>query len=249
MIKTVLRLTMAASLVALATVNTANAQTALNNRTVMTFSQPVEVPGKILPAGTYTFEMHDSGMNRHVIEIFDEGGTKLQALVLAIPSYRPKATEETVVKFAEVAPGQPQAIRIWYYPGQTVGNELVYSKSRARELAASANVAVQSTDDALYTDAKMDTMKSAEVTALEPEKKPEPVTPVQPEPVQPPPTPVVTQPVQPEPAMAPPAPMPAPVRDELPRTASTLPLLFLIGGALLVLGVALRAVSSKKAIR
>ncbi len=235
MIKTLLRITMAASLVALATANTANAQTALNNRTVMTFSQPVEVPGKILPAGTYTFEMHDSGMNRHVIEIFDAGGTKLQALVLAIPSYRAKATEETIVKFAEVAPGQPQAIRIWYYPGQTTGNELVYSKSRARELAASANVAVQSTDDTVYTDAKMDTMKAAEVTAYEPEKKAEPV-----------PTPT---PVQPEPVVAapPPAPMPAPVREELPHTASTLPMLFLIGGTLLVLGVSLRAVSSKKA--
>lgn len=249
MIKTVLRLTMAASLIAFATANTASAQTELNNRTKMTFSQPVEVPGKILPAGTYTFEMHDSGMNRHVIEIFDEGGTKLQALVLAIPSYRAKATEETIVKFDEVAPGQPQAIRIWYYPGQTVGNELVYSKSRARELAASANVAVQSADDTIYTDAKMDTMKSAEVTVLEPEKKAEPV--VQPEPVQPPPpppTPVVTQPVQPEPVVAapPPAPMPAPVRDELPRTASTLPLLFLIGGALLLVGVALRAFGGRK---
>jgi len=168
MIKTVLRLTMAASLLTLASVNNAGAQTELNNRTKMTFAQPIEVPGKVLPAGTYTFELHDSGMNRHVVEIFDEGGTKLQALVLAVPSYRPKPTEDTVVKFDETAPGQPQAIRIWYYPGQTTGNEFVYSKSRARELAASANGPVQSTDDSMYTDAKMDTLKTAEVTPYDP---------------------------------------------------------------------------------
>jgi len=168
MIKTVLRLTMAASLLTLASVNNAGAQTELNNRTKMTFAQPVEVPGKVLPAGTYTFELHDSGMNRHVIEIFDEGGTKLQALVLAVPSYRPKPSEDTVVKFDETTPGQPQAIRIWYYPGQTTGNEFVYSKSRAKELAAGATGPVQSTDDSAYTDAKMDTLKSAEVTPYDP---------------------------------------------------------------------------------
>jgi hypothetical protein len=282
MIKTVLRLTMAASLLTLASVNNAGAQTELNNRTKMTFAQPVEVPGKILPAGTYTFEMHDSGMNRHVIEIFDEGGTKLQALVLAIPSYRPKPTEDTVVKFDETAPGQPQAIRIWYYPGQTTGNELVYSKSRARELAAAANTSVQSTDDTMYTDAKLDTLKSAEVTAIEPEKKadqntaqtqtpptqpvttptttPQTTTPqtqptTPPEPTTPQTTPQPTTPVttpQPEPQMTQPAPTstpattPSPDRDELPHTASTLPMLFLIGGALLLLGVVLRAVSNRK---
>ena len=248
------RVAMAASLVAFAAVTSAQAQTSLNNRTVLTFSQPVEVPGKILPAGTYTFEMHDSGMNRHVVEIFDEGGTKLQALVLAIPSYRAKATEDTVIKFGETAPGQPQAIRIWYYPGQTVGNELVYSKSRARELAAAANMNVTATDDTLYTDTNMDTMKSADVVAVTPQKTevpvqyqtppPEPVV-TQPEPVvtppPPPPTPVVTP--TPEPT-----PMPAP-RHELPHTASMLPTFMIVGAGLLVFGFALRGMTGAKATR
>ena len=237
---TLARLAVAVSLVAFAAVTNANAQTELNNRTVLTFSQPVEVPGKILPAGTYTFEMHDSGMNRHVIEIFDQGGTKLQALVLAIPSYRAKATEETVIKFAEVAPGQPQAIRIWYYPGQTVGNEMVYSKSRARELAASANMAVTAADDTLYTDTNMDTMKSAEVVSMTPQKTEVPVQ------YQTAPEPVVTQP---EPVVAPaPEPMPAP-RRELPHTASTLPMLLIIGAGLLAVGLLLRGMTAVKVTR
>lgn len=225
---------------------TASAQTALNNRTVMTFSQPVEVPGKVLPAGTYTFEMNtnDTGSHGRVVQILDAGGTKLQALVLVIPSYRAKATEETIVNFAEVAPGQPQAIRYWYYPGQTAGHEFVYSKSRARELAAAANASVQSTEDTTYIDTKVDTMKSAEVTVIEPEKKAEPVV-AQPEPVVT--QPVVTPPVvtQPEPVVT----APAPVRDELPRTASSLPMVMLIGGALLALGLVLRGVTPAKVKR
>ena len=231
---TLARLALATSLVAFATVASADAQTALNNRTVMTFSQPVEVPGKILPAGTYTFEMHDSGMNRHVIQIMDQGGSKVVALVLAIPTYRAKATEETVVKFGEVMPGQPQAIRQWYYPGQTTGNEMVYSKSRARELAAASHMAVVAADDTVYVDTTMntamDTMKTAPIVSVTPEKNEEPVK-YQSAPTETAPMPVATP------------------RKALPRTASTLPLVMLVGAGLLALGLALRGASAVKATR
>jgi hypothetical protein len=227
---TLARLLFLSSLVAVATAAPASAQTALNNRTVMTFSQPVEVPGKILPAGTYTFEMNDAGMNRHVIQIMDAGGTKLVALVLAIPSYRAAATEETVVKFAEVMPGQPQAIRQWYYPGQTTGNEMVYSKTRARELAVASNVAVAAADDTLYVDSTMDTMKTADVVSVTPAKTEEPVR-----------------------YQAPPTPAPSPVatapRKALPRTAGTLPLVMFAGAGLVALGLMLRGLTAAKVAR
>lgn len=223
------RLALAASFVAGATVATASAQTALNNRTVMTFSQPIEVPGKILPAGTYTFELHDSGMNRHVIQIMDKAGTKLVALVLAIPTYRAKATEETVVRFAEAMPGKPQALRQWYYPGQTTGNEMVYSKTRARELAVASHVAVAAAEDTIYVDTKMESMKAAAVVAVTPEK--------------------TEVPFKYEQAPAPaPAPVAAP-RKTLPRTAGTLPLIMLTGMALVALGLALRRTNAVRATR
>jgi hypothetical protein len=252
MINKLVRLSLATAFVAFTTATVANAQVSLNNRTVMTFSQPIEVPGKILPAGTYTFEMltNDTGSHGRVVQIFDEGGTKLQALALVIPSYRAKATEETIVRFAEVAPGQPQAIRFWYYPGQTAGHEFVYSKSRARELAAAANLSVQSTADTVYVDAVMEKLNAAEVTVLEPEKKVEAkveAVVTQPEPVTPVVTPVVTpEPVRTEPVATP---APAPMRDELPRTASTLPMVMFVGAALLALGLALRGAGTAAAKR
>ncbi len=233
MINKLVRLSLATALVALTTASVADAQTALNNRTVMTFSQPVEVPGKILPAGTYTFEMHDSGMNRHVIQIMDQGGSKLIALVLAIPTYRAKATEETVVKFAEVAPGQPQAIWQWYYPGQTTGNEMVYSKTRARALATTANVAVTAADDTTYVDARMETMQKADVVSMTPEKIEKPV---------------VYQTV-PEPTPAPAPVMKAAPRRTLPRTAGTLPLVMFVGAGLIALGLVTRKLTGAKATR
>jgi len=240
----------ALALVAVAMATPASAQTNLNQRTVLTFSQPIEVPGKVLPAGTYTFELHESQMNRHIVQVYDADGKKLITTFLAIPNRRLETTSDTVVRFAEVAPGQPQAMRAWFYPGQTVGQEMVYSKKRATELAATANVVVPAVDDTFYDTATMDTMKTVEVTSVNPSATAVVATePVRTEPVR-------TEPVRTEPAPRPvtePAPVtPAPVtapREELPSTASPLPLIALFGFVTLALGLALRGFSTRRSTR
>jgi hypothetical protein len=243
------------ALVGVAIATPASAQTNLNNRTVLTFSQPVEVPGKVLPAGTYTFELNEAQANRHIVQIMDAGGTKVIALVLAVPNRRLTVTEDTVVRFAEVAPGQPQAVRAWFYPGQTVGQEMVYPKKRAQELATTANVIVPAVDDTFYDTVTIDTMKTAEVVSVNPERTTTTAAvttePVRTEPVRT--EPVRTEPVRTEPAPRPmtePAPVtPAPAttpREELPSTASSLPLIALFGFITLALGLALRGMATDR---
>jgi len=226
--KILVPIVLAFSLVALASASPAGAQTALNNRTVLTFSQPVEVPGHVLPAGTYTFELNDSLANRHIVQIFDAGGSKLIALVLAVSSTRAAATGETVVKFAEVAAGQPQALRLWYYPGQTAGQEMVYPRTRARQLAATSQVIVPAVDDSFYEDTTPAKMQTAEVVRVEPAAAPTatPVAPV-----------AVVQPTV------------TTEREALPQTASALPLIALFGFATLTLGLTLRGVASRRSER
>ena len=63
-----------------------------NKKTVMTFNQPVEIPGQILPAGTYTFKLLDSRSDRHIVQIFNADGTKLIATILTINDYRLQPT-------------------------------------------------------------------------------------------------------------------------------------------------------------
>ena len=235
----------ALALVGIAMVTTASAQTNLNQRTVLTFSQPIEVPGKVLPAGTYTFELHESQMNRHIVQVYDADGKKLITTFLAIPNRRLETTADTVVRFAEVSPGQPQAMRAWFYPGQTVGQEMVYSKKRATELAATANVTVPSVDDTFYDTATVDTMKTVEVVPVNPTTPAVVATePVRTEPVR---TEPVARPVT-EPAPVTPAPVTAP-REELPSTASPLPLIALFGFVTLALGLALRGFSTGRSTR
>jgi len=109
-----------------------------NKKTKVTFDQPVEIPGvgaQILPAGTYVFKLLDSSSNRHIVQVFNQDQTHVFATILAIPNYRLKATDKTVMTFRERAAGQPEALRAWFYPGKSWGEEFVYPKSRAIELA------------------------------------------------------------------------------------------------------------------
>ena len=132
-----LALIFCASLVALGLPLGAEAQT-WNKRTIMKFSQTVEIPGvgqKFLPAGTYVFKLVDSLSNRDIVQISNEDETHVFATILAIPNYRLQATDETVITFRERPAGQPEAIRAWFYPGANWGQEFVYPKTRAIELA------------------------------------------------------------------------------------------------------------------
>src|SRR5438045_629948 len=75
-----------------------------SKKTTVTFSAPVEIPGvnaQVLPAGTYVFKLLDSQSDRHIVQIFNKEETHVFSTILAIPNYRLKATNKTVMTFAE----------------------------------------------------------------------------------------------------------------------------------------------------
>jgi hypothetical protein len=102
--------------------------------TKLTFSQPVQIPGKVLPSGTYIFKVADTN-DRHTVEIFNSERTTLYATLIAIPTERQDPSGDTVVTFAEQGDGRPEALLKWFYPGETTGNEFVYSKKEEKQLA------------------------------------------------------------------------------------------------------------------
>jgi len=107
-----------------------------NKKTTLTFSQPFEIPGgQVLPAGTYVFKLLDSPYDRDIVQIFNEDQSHVYATVLAIPNRRLHAPENTTMNFTERAAGSPQAIKAWFHPGERYGQEFVYPKARAVELA------------------------------------------------------------------------------------------------------------------
>jgi hypothetical protein len=110
-----------------------------NKATQLTFNEPVEVPGTVLAAGTYWFTLADSESDRNIVEIWNADRTHLIDTVLAIPDYRLKPTGKTVVHFEERPSDAPEAIHSWFYPGDNYGEEFVYPKSRAIQLAKQTN--------------------------------------------------------------------------------------------------------------
>lgn len=132
---------------------------AWNRKTVITFSGPVEIPGVhlpgwgVLPAGTYVFKILNSQSNRHVVQIFSKDEKTVYATILAIPNYRLKATDKTVITFRERPAGQPEALRAWFYPGRNWGEEFVYGKAKALELAKATNTPVLFTAEELPVEA------------------------------------------------------------------------------------------------
>ena len=123
-----------------------------NQKTVITFSGPVEIPGvhltgwAVLPAGTYVFKLLDSQSDRHIVQIFNKDESKIYATILAIPDYRLKPTDKTVITFRERPAGEPEALRAWFAPGMNSGEEFVYPKEKAMQLAKETNTPVLAAD-------------------------------------------------------------------------------------------------------
>jgi LPXTG-motif cell wall-anchored protein len=209
----------------------------------VTFSQPVEVPGGVvLPPSTYVFKLLDSASNRHIVQIFNEDQTHIYATVLAIPNYRLRVTGKTVITFTERAAGEPQAIRAWFYPGDNFGQEFVYRKSRAVELAKQTNSPMHSELESEITkpakslneEPEADLKQSQSTAVNPPEKEVEIAQAVEPPPAKTTPTP------QEETAGAPES------MEQLPQTASQLPFWGLIGLLSLGAGLALMWVSKRR---
>jgi len=122
-----------------------------NKQVQITFNEPVEIPGKVLAAGTYQFKLLEGELDsRYIVTIYNKNMTRLEAMVLAIPDQRIHAGgENNVIQFAERPAGSPMAIKAWYYPYAHYGLEFVYPHERASQLAKVNHEGVYSTRDDL----------------------------------------------------------------------------------------------------
>jgi hypothetical protein len=116
-------------------VDRAYAQGLPEKTTQITFSKPIRLPGVTLPAGTYRF-LHPSPLTSyHVVQVFSQDGNQAYGLFLTIPEERNTAPDQTVVTFKEMPAGSTDTVRTWFYPGEKTGDEFVYSKQEAVDIA------------------------------------------------------------------------------------------------------------------
>lgn len=114
-------------------------------KTYLTFSGPVELPGLRLEGGTYVFRLADTA-GRNVVQVLSQDEKDMLGQWLFIQAERPEVTGETVIAFRETTAGATPAIQYWYYPGEKIGKEFVYPKDQALRIAARTGATVQSTE-------------------------------------------------------------------------------------------------------
>jgi len=115
-----------------------------NKLTYLTFSQPTQLPGVTLPAGRYRFELADTVESRRVVKVASEDGKKQLAMLMSVPNKLPEAAKDPVVLFAEAPQGQPQAVKAWVYPGESIGYEFIYPHDEAVTIAKRSHTSVLS---------------------------------------------------------------------------------------------------------
>ena len=122
---------------------------AVKRLTILTFAEPVQLPGKTLPAGKYRFEIANTETTSNAVKVSSENGETAYGIFLTTPSTLPQRDlkdQDTLLMFAERPAGQPQAAREWFYPGRSIGVEFVYPKDQAATIAKANKTSVAASD-------------------------------------------------------------------------------------------------------
>jgi len=202
-----------------------------DQKTKFTFSAPVEIPGQVLPAGTYVFRLADSASDRNIVQVFDKSENHLYGTFLAVPDYRMTPSSKPIITFEERAADSPEAVRAWFYPGDNFGHDFVYPKPKALALAKANQTPVASMPAELTANTTMPakTMQDEQVVAMK-------TAPLK-----------AQKPTEEEAEIAEvfvaPAANETPAPTQLPHTASSLPLFGLTGLLALIASFVLRVIT------
>jgi hypothetical protein len=132
---------------ALAMVTPAARASMRNQAEKITFNQPVQVPGVVLPAGTYWFEV--TGLHTgtpDIVTIYNSNWSKVYATVSTVPVERKSWTgraswdSQGRVVLAEGPAGQPDSVVEWFYPSRITGHQFLYPKHQERQLQQEAKL-------------------------------------------------------------------------------------------------------------
>jgi hypothetical protein len=168
-----------ATFIGIALAPVASAQTDVE-QTQFTTTEPLDVGSVTLPPGTYVIRTLPLDSNRYTVRVTNADATTVFATVLAVPHpilMEEMAPEGRFIYYA-AGPGQHKALRTWFPRDSTNGQDIVYPKHRALEIAAVAKAPVIAIPDEVK-EADYKTTSLTVVTpeqAVKPYEAPPPVT-------------------------------------------------------------------------
>jgi len=95
----------------------------LEEKMTVTFSGPVELPGRVLPAGSYVF----SAVEPNVTRITSADMKMDYGTYITVPEERQEPADKATIVLREKPTENPQRLDAWFYPGESIGNEFMYS--------------------------------------------------------------------------------------------------------------------------
>jgi hypothetical protein len=101
--------------------------------TEITFSQPIQIPGQVLAAGTYLFKLATTD-DLNFVQIFSSDRTHLYATLETIPTESGQVLDDITVTVAEQGAGKPVVLLKWF-PADETGHEFVYSNQLEQQIS------------------------------------------------------------------------------------------------------------------
>lgn len=114
-------------------------QPAQDRATTVEFREVTRLPGITLQPGKYVFRLGAPSTKQNVVEIYSADGTKKIATALTVDYATPMTGSTTLVTFEKT---NPPVLRAWYFPGEAVGREFVYTEDEAKTIYATASTPV-----------------------------------------------------------------------------------------------------------
>lgn len=117
-----------------------------DKKTVVTFGQDVEIPGQVLPAGTYVFKLLRSNADRFVVQVWSQGESQLLAMLVTVGDSYPNQSGKSyfVLDTTGTDEGYPPAVVSWFFAGSDEGRDFIYSGySNTRIVDSQPNYASQ----------------------------------------------------------------------------------------------------------
>jgi hypothetical protein len=125
--KAILPIVVAALLLALSFGPIASADN-WDKKTVVTFDQDVEIPGQVLPAGTYIFKLLRSTADRSIVQVWTDHEQQLVATMITVGDSYPNHSGDPyfVLDLSGTDEGYPPAVVSWFFAGSDEGRDFIY---------------------------------------------------------------------------------------------------------------------------
>ncbi len=95
----------------------------------LTFNRPVALPGVMLAAGSYSFEVLEPGVGADIVRVWNRERTQVFYTGITRSIDRPRHADPTrIVQLGESVAGAAPPIVAWYPIASPTGHEFIYSK-------------------------------------------------------------------------------------------------------------------------